>query len=129
MTLQAVMGGLFFTGDRIESLPEERIEMLKNREIMAVNKLGIHAIPLDLFSGVDIPTIWKIETKERLIIAIFNWMDEACAKTYDYKTDFELDGKNYELKELWTNKILKSDTNKLQLSQSAHSVQLIEFSH
>ncbi|MDH4404219.1 MAG: alpha-galactosidase [Flavobacterium sp.] len=127
MTLEAIMGGLFFFGDKVESLPAERLELLKNKDIIAVNKLGVHAVPLDLFSGVDIPTIWKLETKDRLIITIFNWLDKDVSKTYNLKTDFELNNSKYNLTELWTKKNLKFDSNKLTLDQPAHTVKIIEF--
>ena len=127
MTLEAIMGGLFFFGDKVESLPAERLELLKNKDIIAVNKLGVHAVPLDLFSGVDIPTIWKLETKDRLIITIFNWMDKDVTKTYNLKTDFELNNSKYKLTELWSKKNFKIESNKLTLDQPAHTVKIIEF--
>jgi len=127
MTLEAIMGGLFFFGDKVESLPAERLELLKNKDIIAVNKLGVHAVPLDLFSGVDIPTIWKLETKDRLIITIFNWLDKDVSKTYNLKTDFELNNSKYKLTELWTQNNFKIESNKLSLEQPAHTVKIIEF--
>jgi hypothetical protein len=127
MTLEAIMGGLFFFGDKVESLPAERLELLKNRDIMAVNKLGVHAIPLDLFSGVDIPAIWKLETKDRLIITVFNWLDNDVSKTYNLNTDFELNNSKYKLTELWTKKNFELKANKLTLVQPAHSVKIMEF--
>ncbi|MCX6327365.1 MAG: alpha-galactosidase [Bacteroidia bacterium] len=127
MTLEAIMGGLFFFGDKVESLPAERLELLKNKDIIAVNKLGVHAIPLDLFTGVDIPTIWKLETKDRLIITVFNWLDNEVTKTYNLKTDFELNNSKYKLTELWTKKNFDLIANKLTLIQPAHSVKILEF--
>jgi len=127
MTLEAIMGGLFFFGDKVESLPAERLELLKNRDIIAVNKLGEHAIPLDLFTGVDIPAIWKLETKDRLIITVFNWLDNDITKTYNLNTDFELNNSNYALTELWTKNNFKLISDKLTLDQPAHSVKIIEF--
>ena len=127
MTLEAIMGGLFFNGDKVESLPAERLELLKNKDIIAVNKLGVHAIPLDLFSGVDIPTIWKLETKDRLIITVFNWLDNDVTKTYNLKTDFELSSSKYKLTEIWTKGNFSIVSDKLTLSQPAHSVKIIEF--
>lgn len=126
MTLQAIMGGLFFTGDRVESLPEERVEMLKNEEIMAINKLGIHAVPLDLFSGADIPSVWKLESKDRMIIAVFNWLDEDVSKSFNIENDFEINTKIYSFKELWTEDIFTPKNKKLKLTQKAHSVKLLE---
>ncbi|MBG7613121.1 alpha-galactosidase [Polaribacter sp. BAL334] len=127
MTLQAIMGGLFFVGDRLETLPEDRLELLKNREIMAVNKLGVHAMPLDLFSGVDIPTVWKLETEDRLIITIFNWLDTEVTKTYNYKSDFELDSKGYKLTDLWTKGLVPTRKDGITLKQAPHSVKIMEF--
>ncbi len=126
MTLQAIMGGLFFSGDRLESLPEERVDLLKNKEIMAVNQLGVHAIPLDLFSGADIPLVWKLEKEERLIIAVFNWLDEDVVRTFSLEDDFELAGRKYSFKELWTGESFSSKNKKLTLTQKAHSVKLLE---
>jgi len=127
MTLEAIMGGLFFFGDKVESLPKERLEILKNKDIIAVNKLGEHAIPLDLFSGVDVPTIWKLETKDRLIITIFNWLDKDVTKSYDLNADFELNSSKYKLTELWTKENYNIVTGKLTLNQRPHSVKIIEF--
>ena len=127
MTLEAIMGGLFFFGDKVESLPGERLELLKNQGIIAVNKLGVHAIPLDLFTGVDIPTIWKLETRDRIIISVFNWLDNNVTKTYDLNTDFELSNSKYILTELWKKKNLPLKANTLTLEQPPHSVKIIEF--
>jgi alpha-galactosidase len=127
MTLEAIMGGLFFFGDKVESLPKERLEILKNKDIIAVNKLGEHAIPLDLFSGVDVPTIWKLETKDRLIITIFNWLDKDVTKSYDLNADFELNSSKYKLTELWTKENYNIVTGKLTLIQRPHAVKIIEF--
>jgi hypothetical protein len=127
MTLEAIMGGLFFFGDKVESLPAERLELLKNKDIIAVNKLGVHAIPLDLFTGVDIPTIWKLETKDRLIITVFNWLDNEVTKTYNLKTDFELNNSKYKLTELWTKMNINLISDKVTLTQPAHSVKIIDF--
>jgi hypothetical protein len=121
------MGGLFFFGDKVESLPTERLNLLKNKDIIAVNKLGVHAIPLDLFTGVDIPTIWKLETKDRLIITIFNWLDTEVTKSYNLKADFELNSSKYKLTELWTKNNFNISLDKLTLNQPAHSVKIIEF--
>jgi hypothetical protein len=108
-------------------LPQERLELLKNKDIIAVNKLGVHAIPLDLFSGVDVPTIWKLETKDRLIITIFNWFDKDVEKSYDIHADFELDSSKYKLTELWTKENYKLVGDKLTLNQKPHSVKIIAF--
>ncbi len=81
----------------------------------------------NLFSGVDIPTIWKLETKDRLIITVFNWLDKDVTKSYNLKNDFELSSSNYQLTELWTKKLFEIKADKLTLVQPAHSVKIFEF--
>lgn len=126
MTLQAIMGGLFFIGDRLENLPEERLNLLKNRNIMEVNQIGEHAIPLDLFTGVDIPNIWKLETEDRLIITVFNWSDSHKKVSYDLKNDFELKDSNYTFTELWTEEDIMPKRGKLTLDMKPHSVKIYD---
>lgn len=126
MTLDAIMGGLFFFGDKVEDLPQERLDLLKNKKIIEVNRLGVHAVPLDLFSGADVPYIWKLETGDRLFIALFNWLDDERENTYRFDTDFELDSEQYSFEELWTGEKFTVRNGKLKLSQPAHSVRIYE---
>ncbi len=127
ITLNALVGGLFFTGDRIESLPEERLELLKNKEVIDLWRHGKHAVPLDLFSGVDIPRLWKVDLPDRTVIGIFNWLDKPAIDTWSLE-DLWLDGeKEYTMGDLWTGERLKLVNGKLVLSQQQHSVRLIEF--
>ena len=55
VTVQALMGGFLFGGDRIESLPKDRLDLYRHKPVLDVWKNGRHAVPLDLFSGADIP--------------------------------------------------------------------------
>lgn len=126
MTLQAIMGGLFFTGDRINSLPKERLDLLKNRSIMQVNKIGKHAVPLDLFSGIDIPTIWKLEADNKIIITVFNWSDKENDRTFDFKKDFELNQSKYNMTELWSQEKYSFKRGKINLKMAPHSVKIFE---
>jgi hypothetical protein len=54
-------------------------------------------------------------------------MDNDVTKTYNLKTDFELDNSKYKLTELWTKENYKIESNKLTLDQPAHTVKIIEF--
>jgi alpha-galactosidase len=128
MTLQAIMGGLFFIGDRLETLPKERLEIANNQEMFKINAEGIHAVPLDLFSGIDIPRIWKSELEGRTIVTVFNWMDEESTTSFDLGNAFEMDEEqSYEVKELWSQEKVLLKKNKVALRQAPHSVMVLEF--
>jgi len=126
ITIQALMGGLLFCGDRIDSLPPDRLALLKHEPLLDVWRNHKHAIPLDLFSGVDIPRIWKLELEDRIVFGFFNWLDDA-SKTSWTLADLELSADSYRLKDLWSGKSLKLNNGGLTLDMVPHSVRLIEF--
>jgi alpha-galactosidase len=126
ITLQALMGGLLFAGDRLEGLPAERLAFYKHKPLLDIWKAGKHAIPLDLFSGADIPRVWKLELSDRTVFGIFNWIDEP-SKTVWTMSDLEMKKQDYQLTDLWDGKPVEMKNGKLQLNQKPHSVRLIEF--
>ena len=120
------MGGLLFCGDRIDSLPKDRLALLTHEPLLDVWRNHKYAVPLDLFSGVDIPRIWKLELEDRIVFGFFNWVDDASETTWSL-TDLELDEGSYSLKDLWSGESLKLNTSGLTLDMVPHSVRLIEF--
>jgi len=126
-TLTALTGGTLFLGDRVDSLPQERIDLVTNPRVLAIWEEGRHAIPVDLFDGVQCPRIWKLELKERDVVAIFNWMDKETEQTYALE-DLWLGGsQSYSIKDVWTEEAVKVSEGKLTLVQPPHSVKLLEF--
>lgn len=126
ITLQALMGGLLFGGDRLESLPKDRLDLYRHQPLLDVWKNGKHAVPLDLFSGADIPRIWKLELPDRTVFGFFNWIDEANETTWTMK-DLEMAARNYKLKDLWNGTSVPMEEGKVKLSMPPHTVRLIEF--
>jgi hypothetical protein len=126
ITLQALMGGFLFGGDRIESLPKDRLALYTHQPILEVWQNHKHAIPLDLFSGVDVPRIWKLELEDRIVFGFFNWMDDA-AKTPWSLDDLELETGAYRLKDLWSGQGVEMAPAGLTLPMAPHTVRLIEF--
>jgi len=126
ITLQALMGGFLFGGDRIESLPKDRLDLYRHQPVLDVWGNGKHAIPLDLFSGVDIPRIWKLELPERTVFGFFNWIDEASETTWAL-ANLEMAAGTYRLLDLWSGTNLQQDAGKVKLSMPPHTVRLIEF--
>ncbi len=126
ITLQALMGGFLFGGDRIESLPKDRLDLYRHKPVIDVWKNGKHAVPLDLFSGADIPRIWKMELPDRTVFGFFNWIDDAAETTWSFK-DLELAAGAYKLTDLWSGQPVVMDKTGLTLKMEPHTVRLIEF--
>jgi alpha-galactosidase len=126
ITLQALMGGFLFGGDRIESLPPERLELYRHKPLLDVWRNHTHAVPLDLFSGADIPRIWKLELADRIVFGFFNWIDEASETSWSFD-DLEMDKGAYRLTDLWSGQAVSLNKSGLTLSMEPHRVRLIEF--
>ena len=126
ITLEALMGGFLLGGDRIESLPKERIELYRHKPVLDVWRNRKHAVPLDLFSGADIPRIWKLELTDRTVFGLFNWIDEASETTWSL-ADLEMAAESYQMTDLWSGASVPSDAGKVRLSMPPHTVRLIEF--
>lgn len=126
VTLQALMGGFLFGGDRIESLPKDRLDLYKHQPVLDVWAHHEHAVPLDLFTGVDIPRIWKLELVDRIVFGLFNWMDEASETTWSLE-DLELPAGDYQIKDIWSGETVPMGKTGLTLAMEAHTVRLIEF--
>ena len=126
ITLQALMGGFLFSGDRIESLPKDRLDLYRHKPVLDVWRNGKHAVPLDLFSGADIPRIWKLELPDRTVFGFFNWIDEASETTWSL-ADLEMAAGAYRLVDLWSGSPVQLDARGVKLSMPPHTVRLIEF--
>ncbi len=126
ITLQALMGGLLFGGDRLESLPKDRLDLYRHQPLLEVWKNGKHAVPLDLFSGPDIPRIWKLKLPGRTVFGFFNWIDEPTETAWSLE-DLEMPAGDYRLKDLWSGEPVAIEAGKAAFSMPPHTVRLIEF--
>jgi hypothetical protein len=126
ITLQALMGGLFFGGDRLESLPKDRVDLYRHKPVLDVWRAGKHAVPIDLFAGPDVPRIWKLALPDRTVFGFFNWIDEASETTWSI-ADLEMPVGAYKLTDLWSGAAVPIDAGKLKFIMPPHTVRLIEF--
>ncbi len=71
-SLVAITGGSLFTGGVLESLPEERLDILKR----VIPVYGASARPIDLFER-EYPCIWNLNIEKDFgswnIVGLFNW--------------------------------------------------------
>ena len=126
ITLQALMGGFLFGGDRIESLPKDRLDLYRHKPLLDVWRSGKHAVPLDLFSGADIPRIWKLEWADRTVVGFFNWVDAASDTAWSL-ADLEMAAGAYRLVDVWSGAAVPLVAGTVQLAMPPHTVRLIEF--
>ncbi|MCL5743370.1 MAG: alpha-galactosidase [Acidobacteria bacterium] len=126
-TLAALTGGSLFLGDRLDTLPPDRLALATNPAVLSVWREGRHAVPVDLFSGDELPRIWRAERLGGAIVtAVFNWLD-AEQESAITAGDLGLDpGLRYSLRDLWSGASVEIENGKLMLRQPPHSVRLIE---
>ena len=126
ITLEALMGGFLLGGDRIESLPKDRLDLYRHKPVLDVWRHGKHAVPLDLFSGADIPRVWKLELPDRAVFGLFNWIDDATETTWSL-ADLEMTAGAYQLVDLWSGAAVPLEAGRIKLSMPPHTVRLVEF--
>lgn len=126
-TLTALTGGSLFLGDRLDSLPADRLSLATNADVLDLWREGCHAVPVDLFSGEELPALWRLERRSGAVAAaIFNWLD----KEREIKVgaaDLGLDpARRHRFRDLWSRASLEMPGGRLALRLPPHSVRLIE---
>ena len=134
IALAAVSGGMFEIGDDLPILggDSERVALVKNRDLLAIAKLGRAALPLDLLTYSDTdeqPSIFLLrQDRRQSIVAVFNWTEKSRSHTFKF-SDLELmAGNSYNLVDVFApNEPFGAEHETLRIeSQPAHSVKLIK---
>ncbi|MDE3178536.1 MAG: alpha-galactosidase, partial [Acidobacteriota bacterium] len=88
IVLAAVAGGMYEIGDDLPTLGSEphRLALVKNQELIDINRLGRAAIPLDLmtFDPEDQqPSVFFLrEDRRQAMLAVFNWTETPRSHTF-----------------------------------------------
>jgi hypothetical protein len=127
MTLTALTGGSLFLGDRLDTLPTERLDILTNPDVLEIWRAGSHAVPLDLYGPEPIPRLWKLVLPSRIIIAIYNWSDHEDRKAWPWTAIGIEEGQAWQIRDIWTGERLEAKNGQLSFRQAPHSVRLLEF--
>jgi alpha-galactosidase len=126
-TTMIMSGGALFLGDRLETLSEERLEII--RKVFSLMN-GTPAWPLDRMSN-EIPKIWirsgKGSKENPHLLAIFNWYtspDKVRVKIADLKLD---SARKHICEEVWTEKQMPNLLNNsyFEISLASHTCKLI----
>lgn len=126
-TLAALTGGSLFLGDRLDTLPADRLARAANSAVLDLWREGRHAVPVDLFGGEELPGLWRLERRSGAVVAaVFNWLDKEREITLE-AAGLGLDrARRYRLRDLWSGAAVEMPAGRLVLRQPPHSVRLIE---
>jgi alpha-galactosidase len=126
-TLAALTGGSLFLGDRLDTLPADRLALAANSAVLDLWREGRHAVPVDLFGGQELPGLWRLERRSGAVVAaVFNWLDKEREITLE-AAGLGLDrARRYRLRDLWSGAAVEMPAGRLVLRQPPHSVRLIE---
>ncbi|MGH9401157.1 MAG: PKD domain-containing protein [Terriglobia bacterium] len=81
IVLAAISGGMYEIGDDLPTLGSEpeRLALVKNKELIGLNRLGRAAVPLDLMTfqtADEQPSVFFLrEDKGQAMLAVFNWTE------------------------------------------------------
>jgi alpha-galactosidase len=142
ITIAALSGGVFMLGDDLETLPVDRLAMLRNPNVLALVG-GPAAEPVHLFSAPEreaqdhwyafpqeLPPLWvRAESDGSTIVAIYNWSDGE----RPYRLSFGEatgGGESYAIFDLWSprrgGRSLGIKRDHLRLILPAHGVRLLK---
>ena len=142
ITIAALSGGVFMLGDDLETLPADRLAMLRNPNLLGLVG-GPAAEPVHLFSAPEreaqdhwfaspqeLPPLWvRREPEGGAIVAIYNWTDTARPYRLLFQEATGVGGA-YSVVDLWSprrgGRSLGIKSNTLKLNLPPRSVRLLK---
>ena len=141
ITIAALSGGVFLYSDDLERLPAERLDLLRNPNLLALVG-GTAAEPHHLFRAPDgeagdhwfstpeeLPPVWsRREPEGALVVAIYNW--SASARIHELAFhDLSAAPGPFRLRDLWSprrgGRTLGVHRDAVRLALRPHSVRLL----
>ena len=140
------MTGFYSSGDDLSKLSQERLDLLQNKHLLDIARLGRSAAALDPFSatgevyispimdpglGVNdprtaLPSLFYLDGKgQDAYLAVFNWAGSKVSRTVDLTP---INAANAAITELWSSKSLNHSGGKLALDLEPFSVALLKLS-
>jgi len=142
ITVAALSGGIFMLSDDLETLPAERLALLRNPNVLGLVG-GPAAEPIHLFSAPEreahdhwfafpqeLPPLWvRRETDGSAVVAVYNWSDSARPYRLHFSEVTEASGA-FAVTDLWSSRrggrALGVKTGALRLTLPPHSVRLLK---
>jgi Melibiase/Alpha galactosidase C-terminal beta sandwich domain len=141
ITVGALSGGIFMLSDDLETLPAERLALLRNPNVLALVG-GPAAEPVHLFSAPEreaqdhwfafpqeLPPLWvRRDPDGSTVAAVYNWSDSAKPYRLHFSEAIGADG-TFSVFDLWSprrgGRALGLKRNSLRLTLPPHSVRLL----
>jgi Alpha galactosidase C-terminal beta sandwich domain len=142
ITIAALSGGIFMLGDDLETLPAERLALLRNPNVLGLVG-GPAAEPVHLFSAPEreaqdhwfafpqeLPPLWvRREPDGSAVVAVYNWSDSARPYRLHFHEVTDASGA-FAVTDLWSprrgGRALGVKTGALRLTLPPHSVRLLK---
>src|SRR5205823_6790049 len=141
ITIAALSGGVFMLGDDLETLPADRLALLRNPNLLGLVG-GPAAEPVHLFSAPareaqdhwfafphELPPLWVRRDQDgTAVVAVYNWSDAARPYRLLFSEATGAGG-SYSVADLWSprrgGRALGIKTDSLRLNLPPHSVRLL----
>jgi len=141
ITIAALSGGIFMLGDDLETLPADRLALLRNPNVLGLVG-GPAAEPVHLFSAPEreaqdhwfafpheLPPLWVRRDQDgTAVVAVYNWSDTARPYRLLFSEATGAGG-SYSVADLWSprrgGRALGIKTDSLRLNLPPHSVRLL----
>jgi alpha-galactosidase len=135
IVLAAMAGGMYEVGDDLPTLGTEknRLALVENKELIAMNRLGRAALPLDLMtfrSQDEQPSVFFLkEDNHQSMLAVFNWTDHPSSHEFSLGSLQLAAGHSFQAEDVLNSDApVAMDGTTLRLENiPAHSVRLIKF--
>ena len=133
IALSAVSGGEFEIGDDLPTLgaTPERVDLVKNPDLIDIARLGIASIPADLMtyaSSDQQPSIFLLkEDKRQSILTVFNWTDGELKRSLNLAALGLKNSGDYNITEVFGEKVccdIAADS--IDMTQKPHSVRMFK---
>jgi hypothetical protein len=142
ITIGALSGGIFMLSDDLETLPAERLALLRNPNVLGLVG-GPAAEPVHLFSAPEreaqdhwfafpqeLPPLWvRREADGGAVVAVYNWSDSARPYRLHFSEVTDA-SRAFAITDLWSTRrggrTLGVKTDALRLTLPPHSVRLLK---
>jgi len=141
ITIASLSGGIFMLSDDLETLPADRLALLRNPNVLGLVG-GPAAEPVHLFSAPEreaqdhwfaspqeLPPLWvRRDPDGSAVVAVYNWSDSARPYRLHFSEAIEADG-TFAVVDLWSprrgGRALGIKRDGLRLNLPPHSVRLL----
>jgi alpha-galactosidase len=134
IALAAVSGGMYEIGDDLPTLflDADRMNLLKNTDLLNMARYGHAAKPLDLMNYTaedEMPSVWLLrESQRQSILAVFNWTEKEREHSFALSELFSDRGlgTHNSVTDVFGGRLVGENQSSLSMKVSPHSVRMLK---